>query len=53
MSPIFVACQKFDSSCGDAWSSYIDWSSFGHLQEVVSTDIMLCPSLIDTLIDED
>lgn len=53
MPLIFVACRKFDSSCGDAWLRYIDWSGFDHIQEVVSTDIMLCPSLIDTLIDED
>jgi hypothetical protein len=53
MIPVFVACQKFNLSCGDSWSSYIEWSGFGHIQEIVSTDIMLCPSLIDTLIDED
>lgn len=53
MTPVFVACQKFDPSCGDSWSSYIEWSGFRHIREIVSTDIMLCPSLIDTLIDED
>lgn len=53
MIPVFVACHKFNPSCGDSWSRYIEWSGFGHIQEIVSTDIMLCPSLIDTLIDED
>ncbi len=53
MSPIFVACQKFDLSCGDAWSSYIEWSGFRHLQEVISSDLILCPALIDSIIDED
>jgi hypothetical protein len=53
MIPVFAACQKFDPNCGDSWSSYIEWSGFHHIQEIVSTDTMLCPSLIDTLIDED
>ena len=53
MIPIFIACQKFDPSCGNSWSSYIEWSGFRHIQEIVSSDIILCPSLIDTLIDED
>lgn len=53
MFPVFVACQKFDPSCGDSWSSYIEWLGFYQIQEIVSTDVMLCPSLIDTLIDED
>ena len=53
MTPIFLACQKFDPSCGDSWSSYIEWSGLYHIQEVVSIDKILCPSLIDTLVDED
>lgn len=53
MIPVFVACHKFNPSCGASWSTYIEWSGFGHIQEIVSTDIILCPSLIDTLIDED
>ncbi len=50
---MFAACQKFDSRCGDSWSQYIEWSGFHHIQEIVSIDTMLCPSLIDTLIDDD
>lgn len=53
MISLFVACHKFDPSCGDSWSNYIESSGFQHIQEIVSTDIMLCPSLIDTLIYED
>jgi hypothetical protein len=53
MTAMFAACQKFDSRCGDSWSRYIEWSGFHHIQEIVSIDTMLCPSLIDTLIDDD
>ena len=53
MTPMFAACQKFDPRCGDSWSRYIEWSGFRHIDELVSTDSMLCPSLIDTLIDAD
>jgi hypothetical protein len=53
MMPIFTACQKFAPCCGESWLRYIEWSKFHHLRELVSTDSILCPSLIDTLMDED
>lgn len=53
MTPIFAACQRFDSQRGDAWTRYVEWSGYAHLSEVVSIDTILCPSLIDALIDED
>ena len=53
MTPMFAACRKFDLRCGESWSRYIEWSGFRHINELVSTDSMLCPSLIDTLIEAD
>ena len=53
MPPMFTACQKFDSQFGDSWSRYIEWSGFHHIDELVSTDSILCPSLIDNLVDVD
>jgi hypothetical protein len=53
MATIFAACKKFDPHCGNRWSDYLDWSGFHHLQELVSIDTILCPSLIEELIDED
>ncbi len=53
MSPIFAACQKFDARSGDSWLRYIDRSGFIHIDEIVSVDTMLCPSLIDELVDDD
>ncbi|MBD2109502.1 hypothetical protein [Nodosilinea sp. FACHB-13] len=53
MTPIFAACQRFDSQRGDAWTRYVEWSGYAHLSEVVSMDTILCPSLIDALIGAD
>lgn len=47
MMPIFTACQRFSPQSGDAWSSYIEWSGLRHIEELVSMDSILCPSLID------
>jgi hypothetical protein len=50
---MFAAHRRFDLSSGEAWTSFIEWSGFRHISEVVSTDEMLCPNLIDQLIDAD
>jgi len=50
---IFAACQKFGPECGEKWSSYLLWSGFHHLKEIVSADSILCPELIEKLIEED
>jgi len=45
MTPLFIATEKFDKT--DAgWSKYITWSHFELLDEVVSLDPMLCPTLL-------
>ena len=53
MSPIFIACRKFDPHCGEAWSSYIAWSGLQQVTELVSLDNILCPLIIQELIEED
>ena len=53
MIPMFVACRKFGPQSGDSWSRYIEWSGFHHIDELVSTDSMLCPIVLDSLIDAD
>jgi hypothetical protein len=50
---IFSAHQRFDPSCGDSWTDFIQYSGFNHILEVVSTDEMLCPSVLNELSDED
>jgi hypothetical protein len=53
MTPMFTACRKFGPQFRESWSRYIEWSGFRHINELVSTDSILCPSLIDSLIDAD
>jgi hypothetical protein len=50
---MFAAHMRFGPSCGEPWTSYIEWSGFHHISELVSTDEMLCPSVLAELIDED
>jgi hypothetical protein len=50
---IFSAHYRFGPSQGDKWTGYIEWSGLSHLKELVSTDTMLCPVVLDELIDVD
>jgi hypothetical protein len=49
----YAAHKRFGPSRGDDWVQYIEWSGLSHIRELVSTDTMLCPTVIDHLIDED
>lgn len=50
---LFTARQRFTPSRTKGWSSYIEFSGFTHIAEVVTLDYILCPDLIHDLIDED
>ena len=46
--PWFVATEKFDKS--DAgWAKYITWSGLDQLDEVVSLDCSLCPTVLSKI----
>jgi hypothetical protein len=49
----YTAHRRFGPDSGDRWSSFIEWSGFRHVSEVVTTDELLGFALIDELIDED
>jgi hypothetical protein len=49
----YAALETFDPSWGETWMNYIKCSGLDHLNEVVSLDQMLCPSVIQDLTDED
>ncbi|MCY7273059.1 MAG: hypothetical protein LH702_04765 [Phormidesmis sp. CAN_BIN44] len=53
MKVVFAALEAFDPTYGELWKSYVAWSKLTHLCEVVSHDHMLCPSIIEKLVDED
>lgn len=50
---LFTARQRFTPSQIEHWHSYIQFSGFTHITEVVTLDSILCPDLIEDLIDED
>jgi hypothetical protein len=50
---MFAAHFKFGPASGDSWTSYIEWSGLTHISEIVSTGEILCPTVIEQLIDED
>src|SRR5262245_31658494 len=46
MQPWFIATESFGPHAGDIWTRYVEWSGLEHLQEVVSLDPMLCPTVL-------
>ncbi|MFG6106794.1 hypothetical protein U2F10_31440 [Leptothoe sp. EHU-05/26/07-4] len=50
---MFTARQRFIPPQTQDWHSYIKFSGFTHITEVVTLDYILCPDLIDDLMDED
>lgn len=51
MQPWFIATERFDSTRGAAWTNYIAWSGLAHLDEVVSLDPILCPTVLPRIKD--
>lgn len=49
--PWFVATETFTSRAGEAWEKYVAWSGLKHLDEVVSLDPMLCPTVLPEIKD--
>ncbi len=52
MQPWFIATERFTSGDKETWEKYVAWSSLGHLDEVVSLDPMLCPTVLPEIKDE-
>jgi hypothetical protein len=50
--PWFIATQPFTPDEGERWLDYVAWSGLTHLQEVVTLDSMLCPTLLPEIKDE-
>lgn len=52
--PLFYsAVKRFDPACSDPWARFIEWSGLTQLREVVSLDLILCPTVFQELIAED
>jgi hypothetical protein len=53
MAVIYSAVKRFGPDCGESWRNFIAWSGLTQLREVISKDIMLCPTVLQQLTDED
>jgi hypothetical protein len=49
--PWYIATEPFSPQDGDKWKRYVAWSGLVHLDEVVSLDQMLCPTLLPEIKD--
>ncbi|WP_069997860.1 hypothetical protein [Cellulosilyticum sp. I15G10I2] len=49
----FMAVEKFDSSYGDTWTIFVEWSKLYQLRELVSIDCVLCPQVFKPESDDD
>jgi hypothetical protein len=52
MTPWFIATKPFTPDDGASWDEYIKFSGLIQLQEVVSLDGMLCPTLLPDIRDD-
>ena len=50
--PWFIITKPFTCHDGEAWDKYVAWSGLGHLDEVVTLDPMLCPTLLPEIRSE-
>ncbi len=53
MPIVFSAVKRFDPACGEAWQKFMEWSGLRQLREVVSLDLILCPTVFHDLTAED
>ncbi len=49
----YTARKRFSPSTADGWQSYLDFSGFHDIVELISADQILCPNLIDDIVDDD
>ena len=53
MPVIYSAVKRFDPACGAPRQKFIEWSHLTQLREVVSLDLILCPTVFQELMAED
>ncbi len=52
MTTGYIATETFGPSQGESWTDYIAWSGLTQLEELVSLDSMLCPSVLPEILDD-
>jgi hypothetical protein len=46
MTPWFIALKTFGPADGEKWVNYVEWSGLRQLEELISLDTILCPTLL-------
>lgn len=49
--PWFIAVERFGRANGAAWARYVEWSKLDQVEDLVSLDNMLCPSVLKDIRD--
>jgi hypothetical protein len=49
--PWFIAVERFGPANGAAWAKYVEWSKLDQVEELVSLDNMLCPTVLKDIRD--
>src|SRR5215203_3129491 len=52
MTPWFIATEPFTPTDGQRWDKYVEWSGLEQLEELVSLDALLCPTLLPEIREE-
>ena len=52
MQPWYIAAETFTPRRGEAWRNYVAWSGLTQLDEVVSLDSILCPTVLPEIKDD-
>lgn len=50
---LYTIRERFTPAAADAWDSYLSFSNFKHITELVTLDSILCPDIVEDLCDED
>lgn len=53
MPVVYTAVTRFDPTSGEQWRKFVEWSGLAQLQEVISLDGILCPTIFQELVAED
>lgn len=49
----YTVHDRFGSAAGEPWQQYVAWRGVPHLQEVVTLDLILCPSPLEDFTERD
>lgn len=49
---MYIPLERFNADSGEAWVQYIDWSELTQITDLLTLDMMLCPTSLSEIRDE-